>query len=119
MGDSFHFSGPTSFINQPTDTIIQNFQNTYLQGKSETSGEVIQQLERLLRLILESQSISEIDKSVASKAIYEAAAEARKEDKGSRLVAILERIKPIAQRAADVGVPALTIISAVIQMVSR
>ena len=53
MKEKFVFHGQTTFIDQPRETIIQNFQNQFI-GSDPESDEVNLELKKLVELILKS-----------------------------------------------------------------
>ncbi len=57
MSEKFVFHGQTTFIDQPKDSVIQNFQNTYIAGDNADTDQVNKEIKRLLELILNSQDL--------------------------------------------------------------
>lgn len=108
MSENFEFNGPTTFVNKPVDTVIQNFQNTY-------STEGGQQLADLLRLVLTSHDLSEADRQTAARLVSESAAAEQTGDApaGDEQESRLTRVGALVSGAADIAGPAARIVESV------
>ncbi len=84
MSEKFVFHGQTTFIDQPKDSVIQNFQNTYIAGDNADTDQVNKEIKRLLELILNSQDLPKEEKEETVQALH-TIAEQIKEQKGSKL----------------------------------
>lgn len=105
MTENFNFHGPTTFVNKPVDTVVQNFQNNY----ATASGE---QLAALLRLVLTSADLPEQDREEAARLVHEAAASTAPATVESKL----SKVGRIVARAADIATPAAAIVTSVTSM---
>jgi hypothetical protein len=117
MSETFHFHGPTTFVNRPVDTVIRDFQNSY--GSAGSAGSVgdLAQLTELLRLVLTSAALSEQDRERAATAVHEAAGElAAPEPARSGVLAKLKVVADVVGRASDIVAPATEIIKNLTQM---
>jgi hypothetical protein len=103
MSENFEFHGPTTFVNKPVDTVIQDFQNTH-------ANDAGQQLAALLRLILTSRDISEPDRVAAARLVGETAAD---EQVGDEAKSRLAKVGELVSRAADIAGPAARIVESV------
>ncbi len=106
-----------TFINQPSNTVIRDFQNTYMRGDGSTADQINAELKRLVELSLSSRDLSDDDKEGVVQAVH-AIAEQVHDDKVPRLTfkGTLEEIKAIVVKASDIAGPALTIIAAVLKL---
>lgn len=118
-GDNFQFvGGSTTFINRPRDTVIRDFQTTYVEGSAEANRAVLETLEELLRLVLTSSQLSDPDREEAAAALHDVAAdvqEAGRETAG-RIRRKLEQVKSIATAAADIARPAGELVSTALSL---
>lgn len=116
-GDEFVFRGQTTFINRPSRTVVQNFQNTYLRGDGSTADRINAEFTKLGELCLGSRELPEGDKEEVVGAIH-AVAEQVRDDKSNRLTlqGTLQAIETIVSRAADVADPALAIITTIMAL---
>jgi hypothetical protein len=98
----FNFHGPTVFINEPRDTVIQDFQNKH-------SAEVTEQLAELLRLVLASKDLADEEREETAQLVDEVAEQA---DAGEPAEAQsrLSRIGRVVAKAADIATPAAKIV---------
>lgn len=108
MTENFNFHGPTTFINKPVDTVVQDFQNTHTSAHAE-------QLARLLELVLSSRDLSDREREDTARLIEETA-EAAEGDEPAAIESKLGRISRIVSRAADIAAPASTIVESVSTM---
>jgi hypothetical protein len=106
-----------TFINQPSNTVIRDFQNTYMRGDGSTADQINAELKRLVELSLSSRDLPNDDKEGVVQAVH-AIAEQVHDDKVTRLTfkGTLEEIKAIVVKASDIAGPALTIIAAVLKL---
>ncbi len=117
MSEKFIFHGQTTFIDKPKDTVIQNFQNTYIAGDNSESDKVNLEIKRLIDLILDSKNIPNEEKQETVQALY-SVAEQVKEQKGNKLTlkGTLKAIEEIVSKATDIAVPAIGIITTVLKL---
>ena len=112
MSENFNFYGQTTFINRPVDTVIQDFQNSY----ASVIGQ--EDLSRLLRLVLSSQDLPDDTKEDAAATVDEVAKDLVDPQPNKDAVHTkLEKLRTIVSRAADIAVPALQIIAAVLILI--
>ena len=106
----FTFHGPTVFINEPRDTVIQDFQNKH-------SADVTDQLAELLRLVLGSTDLSDAEREETAQLVDEVAEQA---DAGESVEARsrLSRIGNVVAKAADIATPATKIVEAIAPLFS-
>jgi hypothetical protein len=99
------FTGPTTFINKPVDTVIRDFQNTHVS----TAGD---RLADVLRLVLTSEDLRPEDKVDLARRITEAMACLESDDENERWAAkyALQDIEMAAYRGRDIADPVRTII---------
>jgi hypothetical protein len=116
MRERFIFHGQTTFIDKPRDTVIQNFQNTYIAGDGSTGDEVNTQILKLVELVLSSKDLPDGTKEEAVQALH-STAEQVKEQKGNRLTlkGTLQAVQEVVSKAADIAVPAMGIIATVLK----
>ena len=114
MNEQFNFYGQTTFINQPKDTVIQNFQNNYISGDGSDSDKVNIELKQLVELILSSKNISDMAKEEAVKDVHSVAEQVKNPQTNKvTLQETLSKIQEVLAKAADVAIPAMGIIAAV------
>lgn len=107
MSENFEFHGPTTFVNKPVDTVIQDFQNTYTTDAG-------QQLAALLRLILTSRDLPEADRTIAARLVGEVASSKQAGDEPKSRLA---KIGDLVSGAADIAGPAARIVESVSMIV--
>ncbi len=117
MTEKFIFHGQTTFIDRPRDTVIQNFQNTYITGDGSDRDKINSEIKELVDLILKSKDLPKEDKEETVQALHDVA-ENIKEQKGNKLTikSTLTAIQEIVKKAADIAVPALGIIETVMKL---
>jgi hypothetical protein len=117
MNEKFVFHGQTTFIDSPRDTVIQNFQNTYIVGDGSDRDKINSEIKKLVDLILDSKDLPKEDKEEAVQALHDVA-EQVKEQKGSKLTVkgTLQAIQDVVSKAADIANPALGIITTVLKL---
>lgn len=117
MADQFTFYGQTTFIDKPLNSVIQNFQNSYISGDGSDRDKVNAELADLIKLVLSSKSMSDSTKEEIVESVH-SVAEQVKEQKVNRLTVkgILEAIKESVSKTADVAAPALAIIATVLKL---
>lgn len=117
MPEKFIFQGQTTFIDRPRDTVIQNFQNTYITGDNSDRDKVNQEILKLIDSILKSNALAKDTKEDAVQALH-SVAEQVKEGKGNRLTlkGTLTAIQDVVSKAADIATPALAIISTILKL---
>jgi len=117
MSEKFIFQGKTTFIDQPHDTIIQNFQNDYITSDDSENDKINIELKKLVELILNSKDIPTENKEETIQAIH-SVAEQVKEQNTNKLTtkAILEAIQNALSKATDIAVPAMTIITTILKL---
>jgi len=115
--EKFLFCGQTTFINQPFNTVIRDFQNTYIRGDGSTADQINTELGRLVELSLGSGDLPDDDKEEVVRAIH-ATAEQVRDGKANRLTlkGTLDAVKAIVGKAADVAGPAMTIIATILKL---
>jgi hypothetical protein len=115
--EKFVFHGQTTFINQPTDTVIRDFQNTYMRGDGSTSDEINAELKQLIELSLRSGDLPDEEKEEVVQAIDGLAGQIR-DGKANPLTlrGTLEAVRAMVEKAADVAGPAVAIIAAVLKL---
>jgi hypothetical protein len=117
MNDTFRFYGQTAFINRPIDTVVRDFQNTYVTGAAGKDAEVLRQLERLLELMLGSSDLTDDTKEDAARAVHSLALEVtRKERSKLSLMGTLTAIADVVGKAADIATPAAALVAAVMRL---
>ena len=119
MPDRFVFHGQTTFVNQPRDTVIKNFQNSYITGDGSDKDKANAELKKLVELILTSQELPKEEKEESLQAVHEVA-EQVKDNKGTKLTlkGSLQAVKEVVSKASDIAVPALDIISTVLKLLA-
>lgn len=117
MSDKFVFHGQTTFIDKPRDTVIQNFQNTYISGDGSDKDKVNSELAKLIELVLKTKDLPDSDKEEVTQTLH-LIAEQIKEEKASKLTlkGTLQAVKDIVSKTADIAVPALAIITTVTKL---
>lgn len=117
MSDKFVFHGQTTFIDKPKDTVIQNFQNTYIAGESLEKDKINQEILKLIEIVLESKSLSNDDKNETTQALH-TMAEQIKEDKTNKLTVkgTLQVIQEIISKTTDIAIPGIAIISTIMKL---
>jgi hypothetical protein len=117
MSEKFVFHGQTTFIDQPRDTVIQNFQNTYITGDNSDKDRVNHEIIKLLNLIWSSKDLPKEEKDESIQALH-TVAEQVKQEKGSKLTikGTLKAIQEILNKAADIATPALGIIATILKL---
>lgn len=117
MTEKFIFHGQTTFIDKPHDTVIQNFQNTYVVGDNSDRDKVNSEIKELVRLILNSKDLPRDDKEETVKALH-AVAEQVKDEKATKLTikGTLQAVQEIISKSTDIAVPALVIIKSVLKL---
>ncbi len=117
MADKFIFRGQTTFIDKPSNSVIQNFQNSYIAGDGSSIDAINSELLKLVKLVLQSKDLPSDAKDEASKAIH-LVAEQVKEKKGVKLTfkGSLQAIKEVVSKAADIAVPSLGIIKTIMKL---
>lgn len=117
MSEKFVFHGQTTFIDQPRDTVIQNFQNTYVAGDNSDRDKVNLEIKKLVDLILSSNDLPKEEKEETVQALH-SVAEQVKEQKGGKLTlkGTLKAVQEIVTKAADIAVPAVGIVTVVLKL---
>jgi hypothetical protein len=117
MSDQFIFHGQTTFIDKPSNTVIQNFQNSYVAGDGSDRDKVNIELASLVKIILDSKDMPAATKEETVEALH-LVAEQVKEQKTNKLTvkSPLEAIKDIVSKTADIATPALAIITTVFKL---
>ncbi|MEX0731095.1 MAG: hypothetical protein WED00_12290 [Aquisalimonadaceae bacterium] len=117
MSEKFIFKGKTTLIHQPYDTVIQNFQNTYITNDDTDRDKANLEIERLMELVLESKDLPNDKKEEVVQALH-SIAELIKEQKGSKLTlkGALQAVQSVVSKAADIAAPALGIIATVLKI---
>jgi ERCC4-type nuclease len=117
MKQHFTFHGQTTFIDKPKDTIIQGFQNTFINEDGTERDTVNKQLLQLVTLLLSSREIASETKEETLKAIH-SLAEQVKEKKENKLTfkGTLAAISEVVSKAADIAGPSATIISGILKL---
>lgn len=117
MTNKFLFKGTTTFIDKPRDTVIQDFQNTYVNGADPDSGKINAQLMKLVELILESGDINDEVKDEATQAIHGVAEQIKNQNENRlTLKGTLQAIKDVVTTATDIAKPALDTIRTVMSL---
>ena len=118
MSEQFFFHGQTSFINKPKDTIISNFQNSYLDDDNTIENRVNREFLNLIEVILSTKNIPDDVKEDTVKAIHSVAGQV-KERKTNRITlkGTLQVIQEVVSKAADIAAPALSIIEKIMGMI--
>jgi hypothetical protein len=119
MNEKLVFYGQTAFIDTPRDTVIQNFQNTYIAGDGSDSDKINSKIKELVDLILDSKDLPREDKEETIQALH-AVAEQVKEQKGGKLTlkGTLQAVQEVVSKAADIATPALGIIATVLKLLA-
>lgn len=105
--NNFHFHGRTTFINQPVDTVISDFQNDHRTGPG--ASELVQ----VLRLVLTSRDLADADRQEAAALVHGVADDLATGDPDGRAPTRLERLRALVAGAADIAQPAAALITAV------
>lgn len=115
--EKFVFHGQTTFINNPTDTVIRDFQNTYLRGDGSTADDINAKLQQLIELTMRSKDLPDPDKEEVVGAVH-AVAEQVRDEKTNKITlrGTLDAVKAIVERAADIAGPAIGVITAVLKI---
>jgi hypothetical protein len=117
VSEQFVFKGQTTFINQPRDTVIRDFQNTYFRGDGSSADQINAELKKLVELSLSSKDLPDADREDAVEALHTVAEQVR-DDKANRLTlkGTLDAVKGIVSKAADIAAPAIAIIGTVLKL---
>ncbi|MFE5804666.1 hypothetical protein [Streptomyces sp. NPDC056491] len=105
--NNFHFHGRTTFINQPVDTVISDFQNDHRTGPG--AAELVQ----VLRLVLTSRDLADADRQEAAALVHGVADDLATGDPDGRAPTRLERLRALVAGAADIAQPTAALITAV------
>ncbi len=118
MSEKFVFHGQTTFIDKPRETVIQNFQNTYIGTGDTEIDKINTELKSLIELIFSSKDLSKEDKEETVQAVH-AVADQVKEQKGSKLTlkGTLQAIKDVVTTASDIAGPAAGIITTILKLI--
>ena len=117
MSEEFKFHGQTTFINKPRDTVVQDFQNTYVSGDGSDRDKANKEIAKLIDLVLQSRNLPDEDKEDTTQALHSVADQV-KEDKVNKLTVkgTLEAVKEIVSKGADITVPAYGLINTVLRL---
>ncbi|NJO01818.1 MAG: hypothetical protein HC880_09125 [Bacteroidia bacterium] len=113
MSEKYFFQGgQNTIIDQPVDTVIQNFQNTYIAGDGSNKDKINKEIQKLIELILESKDLPDDDKEGIAEALY-SIAEQVKEEKTNKfsIRGTLRDINEALSKASDIVSPASAIIA--------
>jgi hypothetical protein len=115
MSSTFNFYGQTTFIDKPKDTVIREFQNTYMAGGDAHSRQINEQILQLIEVILKSKQLPAPQKNAAVQQLHTVAAEVKDNnvDKG-KAKGILESIKDIVTKTADMVTPGIAIVKTIL-----
>lgn len=115
--EGFKFYGETTFINKPTRTVIQNFQNQYITGNGSDGDKVNTELAKLIELILTSKELPDQDKEEAVKAVQDVAGQV-KEEKANKFTikGTLQAVQAVIEKTADIAAPAMGIFAVVAKL---
>ncbi|WP_418960539.1 hypothetical protein [Streptomyces tritici] len=105
--NNFHFNGRTTFINQPVDTVVTDFQNDHRTGPGAA------ELARALRSVLTSTDLSDADRQEAATLVHAVRDDLAAGDPDGRVPSRLERLRALVAGAADVAQPVALLIAAV------
>ncbi|MBG0851907.1 hypothetical protein I2W78_08645 [Streptomyces spinoverrucosus] len=105
--NNFHFRGQTTFINQPVDTVISDFQNDHRTGPG--AAELVQ----VLRLVLTSRDLADTDRQEAAALVHMVADDLTNGDPDSQAPTRLEQLRALVAGAADIAQPVAMLIAAV------
>jgi hypothetical protein len=119
MTDRFIFHGQTTFIDKPRETVIHDFQNTYITGDGSDRDKVNAELKELVELILASKELPEEEKEESVQAVHQVA-EQVKNQKGSKLTVkgSLKAVQEVVSKASDIAIPAMNIISTALKLLA-
>lgn len=117
MSDKFIFHGQTTFIDKPRDTVIQNFQNTYIAGDGSTKDKVNSEIGRLVELVFKTEDLPNEEKEEIAQALHSLASQI-KEEKANRfsLKGTLEAVQNTVSKTADIATPAISIFSSIFEL---
>ena len=117
MSNDFTFHGQTTFINQPKDTVIQNFQNSYITGDGSDRDKINTELKKLVDLILSSKELPDPAKEETVEAVHSVAAQVT-EQKANKLTlkGTLQAVQEVVSKAADIAGPAIGIFTTVAKL---
>lgn len=119
MADRFNFYGQTTFINQPVNTVISDFQKTYIENAAGEAASVLEELKTLVQLLLRSEELEPSKKEEAVRAAHELAEEiSRPEAAKPALEERQARLKQLLSGVADVAGPAARIIAAISRFIA-
>lgn len=114
MTENFNFHGQTTFVNHPVNTVLRDFQNTYLPSPER------EQLSELLRLVLSSSQLPNADKESAALTVHKVSdAITNAEPDRNEARGLLVRLQNTLSQAADIANPALTIIAKIMEMIGH
>ncbi len=118
MSEKFLFHGQTTFIDKPKNTVISNFQNTYITGNNPEKDKINTEILKLVELILTSNDLPDATKEEVAQALH-TVAEQVKEEKGNKLTlkGTLQAVQEIVSKAADIAVPAMSIFTTVFKLI--
>lgn len=117
MTEKFVFHGQTTFIDKPRDTVIQNFQNSYISDSDSEKDKANAKILELIELILKSEDLSNDTKDEIIQALHLVAGQV-KEQTGNKftLKGTLQAVQEVVSKAADIATPAIGIIATVIKI---
>lgn len=113
MNEKFVFNGQTTFVNQPISTIISNFQNTFVDENQDRQVLFIE-LQKMIEVILRSVDAPAEEKEEMVEAAHEVARQISS-GSGNRLTwrGMLDAIKDVATKVADIAVPVAQAVAAI------
>ena len=113
VSEKFIFNHETTFINRPKNSIIQDFQNKHQIDADGENAPILQNLSRLMELVVASTELADIDREDGLRAIDLTATEVRHGNADRITVkGRLQVLKEMLIDAADIATPALAVVSA-------
>ncbi|MFG2038066.1 hypothetical protein [Dactylosporangium sp. NPDC048998] len=112
MADQFNFYGQTTFVNRPAKSVVSDFQNRYARLPAADD------LSELLRLVLTSAELGSDKRERAARELHGVGAELEQPGRDDgRVRKLLESVQDIVSKAADIALPATSIVSRIMDLV--
>jgi hypothetical protein len=111
------FSGQTTVINNPRDTVIKDFQKTFITGNDTEKDKINNEILNLVKLVIDSKDLTDENKKDTTKALN-SIADQIKEGKSDKLTlkGTLTAIQEVVSKAADIATPGIAIISTIVKL---
>jgi hypothetical protein len=116
-GDKYYFGENTTFIKDPKEIVVSNFQNNYITGSDPQIEKVNNEILELVKLVLDSESLPDRCRTETVQALTTVADQV-KEKKVNSVISggALTKIKEVVSKAADIAIPGLAIVEKVFKL---